>query len=142
MFKKVTMPMLAVLVTLLGVGALAPAATLAQGNQRARQNDKNLMRNLAIGVGAAAVYEGVKGRTTNALVLGAGAALAGKKYEDARKAQSRDAAPRYDHSRAGDYYNNRRDPRGVTYNAPRDRRDNGKHLGWGKKNKRGNNCDD
>lgn len=52
------------------------------------------MRNLGIGAGAAAVYEGVNGRTTNALVLGAGAALAGKKYEDARKAQTRESGTR------------------------------------------------
>ncbi|GAB4469804.1 MAG: hypothetical protein OHK0029_42500 [Armatimonadaceae bacterium] len=58
--------------------------------QTARQKDKNAMRNLGIGLGAAAIHEAAKGRNTNALVLGAGAAYAGKKYEDARKAQARE----------------------------------------------------
>lgn len=76
-------------------GIAVPTVASAQtSKEKARQKDKNLMRNLGIGAGAAAVYEGVNGRTTNALVLGAGAALAGKKYEDARKAQTRESGTR------------------------------------------------
>jgi len=71
-------------------GAVAgPAAA-----QNSRQKDKNLMRNLGIGLGAAAVHQGVKGKTTNAVVLGAGALYAGKKYEDSRKAQRRENSVR------------------------------------------------
>jgi hypothetical protein len=73
--------------------AAAPAA-MAQTSPEARQKDKNLMRNLGLGAAAGAVHEAVKGRTTNAVVLGAGAALAGKKYEDARRAQINDSKMR------------------------------------------------
>jgi len=55
-----------------------------------RQTDKNNMRNLGIGAGAAAAYELLKGNTTTGLLLGAGAVYAGKKYEDARKAQTKE----------------------------------------------------
>ena len=83
-----------------GLAALAIAATVVGGiagpaaAQSSRQKDKNLMRNLGIGLGAAAVHQAVKGKTTNAVVLGAGAAYAGKKYEDARKAQNREKSRR------------------------------------------------
>lgn len=83
----------ATLAVIFGGGLLAPNMAAAQtSKEKARQKDKNLMRNLGVGAGAAAVYEGVRGHTTNALVLGAGAALAGKKYEDARKAQSKESS--------------------------------------------------
>ena len=61
----------------------------AQGNgpRLTRQDDKNAMRNLGAGLGAAAVGSAVRGRVGEAIVLGAGAAYTGKKYEDARKAQ-------------------------------------------------------
>ncbi len=74
------------------LGAIVAPAAVAQenGSQAKRQIDKNNMRNLGMGLGAAAVHQAVTGKTTNALVLGAGAAYAGKKYEDARKAQRRD----------------------------------------------------
>ena len=75
-----------------GGNFLPPAA--AQTNEGGRQKDKNLMRNLGLGAAAGAVYEATKGHTTNAVVLGAGAAIAGKKYEDARKAQSNDSKMR------------------------------------------------
>ncbi len=82
----------AVAMTLVLVGGVVtPNAAYAQSKKdKARQKDKNLMRNLGVGAGAAAVYEGLHGRTTNAVVIGAGAALAGKKYEDSRKAQRRE----------------------------------------------------
>jgi hypothetical protein len=76
---------LSVMALLVSVVSVSPAAA-----QSARQKDKNNMRNLGIGLGAAAVHEVVKGRGTNAAVLGAGALYAGKKYEDARKAQARE----------------------------------------------------
>lgn len=68
--------------------AVVPAA-MAQETTK-RQIDKNNTRNLGIGLGAAAVHQAVTGKTRNALILGAGAAYAGKKYEDARKAQSKE----------------------------------------------------
>ena len=71
--------------------AMGSAALAQTTSPEARQKDKNNMRNLAAGLGALAAQQGLKGKTTNALVLGAGAALAGKKYEDARKAQSRES---------------------------------------------------
>ena len=60
-----------------------------------RQTDKNNMRNIGIGAGAAAAYELLHGKGTNALILGAGAAYAGKKYEDSRKAQNKETGRRY-----------------------------------------------
>ena len=70
---------------------IGPAAS-AQTSDASRQKDKNNMRNIGIGAGAAAAWEAVHGKKTNAIVLGAGAVYAGKKYEDARKAQSKESA--------------------------------------------------
>ena len=84
--------------SVMALAAVSPAAA-----QAARQKDKNLMRNLGMALGAAAVYQAVKGEKTSAAVLGAGAVLAGKKYEDARKAQSEENNWRY-----GQYDNDRR----------------------------------
>jgi hypothetical protein len=54
------------------------------------QNNKNNMRNLAIGAGAVAVY-GLLNHNTLATVLGAaGAAVAGSQYEKDRQQQSQD----------------------------------------------------
>lgn len=69
----------------LAIGVASPV--MAQGN---RQKDKNNMRNLGIGLGALAAHQAIKGKGTNAVIAGAGALYAGKKYEDARKAQSRE----------------------------------------------------
>ena len=77
-----------VLVTALVAGTAGPVAA------DDRQRDKNLMRNLGMGLGALAVHQAVKGKTTNAIALGAGAAYAAKKYEDQRKAQARDTRAR------------------------------------------------
>jgi hypothetical protein len=74
---------------------MASSAAMAQD----RQKDKNNMRNLGIGLGAAAAHQALKGKTTNALILGAGAAYSGKKYEDARKAQRKQSRQRYGYSR-------------------------------------------
>ncbi|MBB6053524.1 hypothetical protein [Armatimonas rosea] len=62
------------------------SAALAQTK---RQKDKNDMRNLGIGLGALAVHKSIKGDPKTALLLGAGAVYAGKKYEDQRKAQAK-----------------------------------------------------
>lgn len=73
-----------------GVAALMmaaiPAASFAQSR---RQTDKNNMRNLGIGLGAAGAYELLKGNGLAGVLLGAGAAYSAKKYEDERKAQSK-----------------------------------------------------
>jgi hypothetical protein len=87
------------------VAALSTSA-LAQGRGDRRQEDKNLMRNLGLGLGVAALNEARKGNTKNAVLLGAGAVYAGKKYEDQRRAQNWDddrdrwsRADRYDRDR-------------------------------------------
>jgi hypothetical protein len=74
--------------------ALVVAGTVAGpvAAQSDRQKDKNTTRNVGIGLGAAALHQALTGKGTRALILGAGAAYAGKKYEDARKAQSRESA--------------------------------------------------
>ncbi len=78
---------LVILAAAVALAGFSPQAAMAQ---TARQKDKNTMRNLGIGLGAGAIHEAIKGRNTNALVLGAGAAYSAKKYEDARKAQSKE----------------------------------------------------
>jgi hypothetical protein len=75
------------------------------------QNNKNLMRNLGIGLGAAAAYELVTGKGTNALLLGAGAALAGSQYEKDRKQQAQDNNWRRDDYRNVNDYRNGGDRR-------------------------------
>lgn len=65
--------------------------------QTKRQKNKNDMRNLGIGLGALAVHKTLKGDTKTGLLLGAGAAYAGKKYEDQRKSQSRSRSYRVSH---------------------------------------------
>ena len=87
----------------------ATAPAMAQGS---RQKDKNLMRNLGIGLGSAAAYKTLKGDWKTGLLLGAGAAYSGKKYEDARKAQSRENGRtsriyRYKDGKRVGYYNYR-----------------------------------
>jgi hypothetical protein len=73
---------------------LMPMATpvLAQeadNKQESRQTDKNNMRNLGIGLGSAAILQAIRGKHTEALNLGAGAAYAGKKAVDQDKAQKK-----------------------------------------------------
>jgi hypothetical protein len=83
----------------------------AVGGSNSRQGEKNAYRNIGIGLGAAAAYMAIKGKTTNALILGAGAAYSAKKYEDARKAQNKENA--YRNAR---WYNNEyRSGRKVSY---------------------------
>jgi hypothetical protein len=52
------------------------------------QESKNLMRNMGLGLAAGAIDAARRGDTDKALLLGAGAALSGKKYEDHRHAQN------------------------------------------------------
>src|SRR4051794_32122352 len=84
--------------------AMATAVIGPVAAQSSRQKDKNNMRNLGVGLGAAAAYEALHHKTTNALVLGAGAAYSAKKYEDARKAQSKENSRRYHYSTYSHYY--------------------------------------
>jgi hypothetical protein len=74
--------------------ASGPAAS-AQSDDN-RQKDKNTMRSVGIGLGAAAVLQALQGKGTGALLLGAGAAYAGKRYEDDRKQQQQDQQARED----------------------------------------------
>jgi hypothetical protein len=152
------------------VAGLAIAMTAAAGGaahaQSGRQQDKNNMRNLGVVLGAAAAQQALKGNTTEALVLGAGAAYAGKKYEDARKAQRSDDSWRrggwIDRDRRDDRYEDRRDDRRyddsrydgryddvryrrgdderVRYHRGNNGRDNGLKLGHYKNGKRNGAC--
>jgi hypothetical protein len=78
-----------VLAATVAMAALAGPVS-AQTTKKKRQQDKNTMRNVGIGLGALSAERLLKGRGTEALIAGAGAAYAGKKYEDARKAQARE----------------------------------------------------
>lgn len=78
---------------------LSPAHAQDHGSRRAHsasvQNNKNNMRNLAIGGAAIAGY-GLLTHNSTATLLGAGgAALAGNSYENARHEQSRNSSRRY-----------------------------------------------
>jgi hypothetical protein len=92
--------------------AILTATTLPALAQDRRQEDKNLMRNLGLGLGVAALNEARKGNSNKAVLLGAGALYAGKKYEDQRRNQNWDddrgrwsRADRWDRDR----FDNRRD---------------------------------
>lgn len=113
------------LAIIVGGGLLTPGIASAQtSKEKSRQNNKNLMRNLTIGLGAAAVYEGLKGHNTNALVLGAGAAVTGTQYEKERKSQSRDN-DRYGYGNYGDYRNDGSYRNNGDYRNNDDYRNNG-----------------
>ncbi len=120
--------------TTIVAAGLALAMTLAVAGpvaaQDSRQRDKNNMRNLGMLLGAAAVHQGVKGKRTNALILGAGALYSAKKYEDQRKAQNRDNS-----WRQARYYESRYS-RGYD-DSPRYYKSKGKKA---KKSKRGRHC--
>jgi len=68
--------------TLAAAGMLLPAP-FAAASTKGRKNT-------TLGLGAAAAYELLNGKTTNGVLLGAGAAYAYKKYEDEKKAEERD----------------------------------------------------
>lgn len=86
--------------TVCGIAAtlsLAPLAAPVMAQETSqkeadRQKDKNNNRNLSIGLGAAAVLQAIRGKHTEALILGAGSAYAGKKSGDQRKAQNENNA--------------------------------------------------
>lgn len=80
--------------TAIGLAFVMATALAGPLVAQSRQKDKNNMRNLGTALGAVAAHQAIKGKGTNAVVLGAGAAYAGKKYEDARKAQSREQSAR------------------------------------------------
>lgn len=63
--------------------ALIPSAAFASSKGR---------KNTTIALGALTVHQALKGKTTNALVLGAGTAYAYKRYKDSRKSDKRKAA--------------------------------------------------
>ena len=88
-----------------GTTAVVPMAAMA-GNDSARQSNKNLMRDLAIGGAAIAGY-GLLNHNNNLTLLGAaGAALAGSQYEKARHNQSVDQSrddSHYYRNDGGDY---------------------------------------
>ena len=77
-YQKITLFALSLLTLVPATGSLA---------QTAGQKDKNLMRNLGIGLGGVAVHKAIKGKHNEAILYGAAAAYAGKKYEDRRKQQ-------------------------------------------------------
>ena len=92
-------------------GALTPQAALAQSQRQKQQDDKNLMRNLSLGLGVAALDRLRKGDKEAALALVAGAAYTAKKYEDQRKSQSDCYGDRYGDSRWDDRRDSRSDDR-------------------------------
>jgi hypothetical protein len=110
MRRKLTAVITAGLALVMTAVVAAPAAMAQTDKDKARQRDKNTMRNLGIGLGALAAHQAIKGKTTNALVLGAGAAYSAKKYEDQRKSQSRvrrgrvTYVPHYRNGRKVGYY--------------------------------------
>lgn len=94
------------------IAVLLPmGASYAQTSAKARQKDKNNMRNLGLGLGALAIHKSLKGDPKTALILGAGAAYAGKKYEDQRKKQKTHRSYRYRNGRKVGYYLMRGDHR-------------------------------
>lgn len=120
-------------------GSLFATPAMAQrGNSQNQsvQNNKNLMRNLGIGLGAAAVYEATRGHGTNALILGAGAGLAGTQYEKYRKEQSRNNDWRWNgpwDDRRDGRQDNRRDDR---WDRRDDRREDRRDDRWERRDNR------
>lgn len=66
-----------------GCAALALGGTLTTARPAAASPDG--AKNTTIGLGAATIIEALRGKKTEALILGAGTAYAAKKYEDERK---------------------------------------------------------
>jgi hypothetical protein len=63
-------------------GLLLTGAPGAQASSKGRLNT-------TLGLGAATIFSLLKGKTTQGLILGAGAAYAYKRYNDARKSERR-----------------------------------------------------
>jgi hypothetical protein len=78
------------------------------------QESKNLMRNMGLGLATGAIDAAKQGKTDKALLLGAGAALSGKKYEDHRHAQQKQEQKRkyYAKQKAHQHSQNHKHSRG------------------------------
>ena len=100
---------------LLVLGGLTLAPTAARAGSDGKKNT-------AIAVGAAALYELLNHKTTEGLVLGAGAAYAAKQYEDARHAESQKKNRSRYYERGYGYGNNNGYDNGdyETYGNPND----------------------
>ena len=132
--KTISMVLAAGLLTA-GMTTLAPKPARAGADGR---------RNTTIALGAAAVYELLQHKTTNALILGAGAAYAEKQYENARKSErDKNNNRRYYRPGSGYYDNNGGyyDNNGRYQNGGGDyeRRTDGRHDG---SSRDGSRCDD
>jgi hypothetical protein len=81
------------LLAVVSTTALMPVAAHADNwwqRQQSLQNNKNTMRNIAIGAAALGVYGLATHNTTAAVIGGVGAAIAGSQYENDRHQQSVD----------------------------------------------------
>ena len=90
--------------TALALMSFMLATTGSSFAQTKSQKDKNDMRNLGIGLGTLAVHKTLKGDTKTGLLLGVGAAYAGKKYEDQRKSQNQSRSYRYRNGKRVGYW--------------------------------------
>lgn len=92
-------------VALIGLTTLTAHAQSGRYQDRFdRQDEKNASRTIGIGLGALALDRLANGKVGDALLLGVGAAAAGKHFEDIRKEQNCDRdRDRYD-DRRGDRY--------------------------------------
>ncbi|MBW3623884.1 MAG: hypothetical protein KY468_10805 [Armatimonadetes bacterium] len=68
---------------------LAATLTTSLAVARPAQASSEGRKNTAIAVGAVAIHQLLKGKTTNAVIAGAGAAAAYKRYKDAKKSEDR-----------------------------------------------------
>jgi len=84
-----------------GVLALSVAGSTAYADPGSNQNQKNEDRNLGIGAGAAALYGLTHGNPLVTILGAAGAAYAGKKYEDTRREQSQQSGNQPLYHRSG-----------------------------------------
>jgi hypothetical protein len=73
---------------------LAAALTGSAAVSRPAHASSEGRKNTAIALGAAAVHQLLNGKTTNAVVAGAGAAAAYKRYKDAKKDEGRNGRRR------------------------------------------------
>ncbi len=86
-----TRPFIAAVACAALIGSLVPSVANASSKGR---------RNTAIGLGAAAAQQLLTGKTTRGVLLGAGAAYAYKRYEDARRDEKRSSRVTSSSSRA------------------------------------------
>ena len=78
---------------------LAAALTGSAAVSRPAHASSEGRKNTAIGLGAAAVHQLLTGKTTNAVIAGAGAAAAYKRYKDAKKDEGRNGRRRSSNDR-------------------------------------------